>query len=132
MDGGMVLERGTHRELLEQNGRYAEMWRWHSRARRLRSPPEAFPAAFVLSRGHWLRFAWCPVLQLGLIGIHSASVARAQAVPSAPDPPSWRIHPASHISRKLLYQGCAYACRIRIKYAISKASALTECLIHIK
>jgi ATP-binding cassette subfamily B protein len=22
----MVLERGTHRELLEQNGRYAEMW----------------------------------------------------------------------------------------------------------
>jgi ATP-binding cassette subfamily B protein len=27
LDGGMVLERGTHRELLEQNGRYAEMWR---------------------------------------------------------------------------------------------------------
>ena len=27
LDDGMVLERGTHRELLEQNGRYAEMWR---------------------------------------------------------------------------------------------------------
>ena len=27
LDDGMVLEQGTHRELLEQNGRYAEMWR---------------------------------------------------------------------------------------------------------
>jgi ATP-binding cassette subfamily B protein len=26
MDAGHVLERGTHRALLEQGGRYAEMW----------------------------------------------------------------------------------------------------------
>ncbi|UDM18083.1 ABC transporter ATP-binding protein/permease [Vogesella sp. XCS3] len=27
MDGGHIIERGTHRELLAQGGRYAEMWR---------------------------------------------------------------------------------------------------------
>ncbi len=27
MDGGRIIERGTHRELLVQGGRYAEMWR---------------------------------------------------------------------------------------------------------
>lgn len=27
MDGGRIIERGTHRELLAQGGRYAEMWR---------------------------------------------------------------------------------------------------------
>ncbi|WP_024303114.1 ABC transporter ATP-binding protein/permease [Pseudogulbenkiania sp. MAI-1] len=26
MDGGRVIERGSHRQLIEQNGRYAEMW----------------------------------------------------------------------------------------------------------
>ncbi|MBI3146096.1 MAG: ABC transporter ATP-binding protein/permease [Pseudogulbenkiania sp.] len=26
MDGGRVVERGSHRQLIEQNGRYAEMW----------------------------------------------------------------------------------------------------------
>jgi ATP-binding cassette subfamily B protein len=26
MDGGHIVERGTHRELLERGGAYAEMW----------------------------------------------------------------------------------------------------------
>ena len=26
MDGGRIVERGTHRELLERNGAYAQMW----------------------------------------------------------------------------------------------------------
>jgi ATP-binding cassette subfamily B protein len=26
MDHGRIIERGTHRELLAQNGRYAQMW----------------------------------------------------------------------------------------------------------
>jgi len=27
MDAGQVIERGTHEELLQANGRYSEMWR---------------------------------------------------------------------------------------------------------
>jgi len=27
LDGGQIVEHGTHRELLERNGAYAEMWR---------------------------------------------------------------------------------------------------------
>ena len=26
MDGGRIIERGSHRELLERGGAYAEMW----------------------------------------------------------------------------------------------------------
>jgi hypothetical protein len=73
--------------------------------------------------------AECPVLQLGLIGIHSVSVALWRKLyQSAPDPPSWRIHPARPYQPQAAISGCAYACRIRIKYAISKASGIDRVL----
>jgi len=43
MEQGRVVERGSHRDLLAQDGRYARMWRLQNESRRPGPSPDTLP-----------------------------------------------------------------------------------------
>ena len=45
MEGGRIVERGTHAELLERGGRYARMWTLQQQGLQVEGQPQALPSA---------------------------------------------------------------------------------------